>query len=449
MSTQFPAGTSDITTLADDDSFLVADNSDSDAIKKTNIAEIKTAISTETPTAGKIPRAGDDGRIALGWLPGVTGCTWDQVNDVYSGNPAAQTVHTNMRRCVINSSGEVQYYLNAYDSTLKEDGVTASVLDGTDGQVVVEILPVYCKTTWEGDVVTWEVSDTADAGFVLHPAFEDGAVSKIYIGAYDASVKDVSAGIYIGGLNLDDNTSRVDTTTDLIASVSGQYPMVGLTRAEFRTLAENAGYQLYDFWQHQLVQLLYLTEYGDWNSQEMLGEGNVNGTYVDSSDIQSDSPHTIAGTSNSLGNQSGHVNSADGTPFVSYRGIENPFGNCYQWLDGFNINDRQIYVNNDETTFADDTATNYTLLGAVLPSTNGYIKQIQKLDNIIIAATVGASSGSFVTDYLYTATGWRVASAGGRANCGLAAGLAFLRLHYSSANRFRYFGARLSKKIRE
>jgi hypothetical protein len=224
--------------------------------------------------------------------------------------------------------------------------------------------------------------------------------------------------------------------------------MVGLTRAEFRTLAENAGYQLEDFWQRQLVTLLYLTEYGNWNSQSMVGEGNANGTYLESSAIQSDSPHTIAGTSNSLGNQSGHINSADGTPFVSYRGIENPWGNCYTWLDGFNIYDRQIYVNKDETTFVDDTATNYTVLGAALPSTNGYIKQIQKLDNIVIPLTTGGTSGVFVTDSLYTSAGWRVASAGGSASSVLSAGLAYLHLLSSSATRYRRYGARLSKKYR-
>jgi len=378
----------------------------------------------------------------------ISSCTWDQINDVYSGNPFATEAHKAMRRCVINNQGEVQYYLNAYDSTLKEDGVTASVLDGTDGQVVVEILPVWVKTTWNGDIVTWELSGSSFSGAVLHPAFDSGNVQKIFIGAYDASVKDVSAGAYIGGLNLDNNTSRVDTTTDLIASVSGQYPMVGLTRAEFRTLAENAGYQLEDFWQRQLVTLLYLTEYGNWNSQNVIGEGNVNGVYLASSSIQSDSPHTIAGTSNSLGNQTGNVNSADGTPFVSYRGIENPWGNCYTWLDGFNIYDRQIYVNNDETTFVDDTATNYTVLGAALPSTNGYIKQIQKLDNIVIPLTTGGTSGVFVTDYLYTSTGWRVARAGGAASLGLSAGLAYLTLSVSSAGRTRSCGARLSKKYR-
>ena len=44
-----------------------------------------------------------------------------------------------MRRCLQNDDGTVNYYLDPTDSTLKEDGATASVLDGTDGQVMVEI----------------------------------------------------------------------------------------------------------------------------------------------------------------------------------------------------------------------------------------------------------------------------------------------------------------------
>ena len=44
--------------------------------------------------------------------------------------------------------------------------------------------------------------------------------------------------------------------------------------------------------------MLYLTEYGTFASQAQLGAGNTNGSYLSSSDVQTDSPHTIAGASN-------------------------------------------------------------------------------------------------------------------------------------------------------
>src|SRR5699024_656169 len=136
----------------------------------------------------------------------------------------------------------------------------------------------------------WSVSPVPLAGYTLHPAFE-GGIELTYIGAYDAIVYDNSAGGYINGLNLDNNTSRVTLGEDLLASVAtGNFPMVGLTRNEFRTLADNAGFQLYDFWQHQAVMMLFITEYGTWNSQGVLGRGNVDRSYPASSSNQNDSP---------------------------------------------------------------------------------------------------------------------------------------------------------------
>lgn len=377
--------------------------------------------------------------------------SWNMETDTWSGNPHANAAHESMRRCVVDNTGTVQYYLDEYDSTLQADGVTPANLDGTDGQVMVEIAPFYVRTAFNGHVATWSVSPEPLPGYVLHPAF-DGGVLKSYVGAYDAIVYDTSAGAYIDGLNLDDNTSRVALGEDMLASVAtGNFPMVGLTRNEFRILAENAGFQLYDFWQWQAVMMLFVTEYGSWNSQAVLGRGNVDRTYVESSSDQADSPHTAPGLSNVIGNGSGGIDDADGNPWVSYRGIENPWGNCWNFVDGWNIQDRQSYVSNDETSFADDTADGYDAIGGLMPvGSDSAIKNWQFVDNVFLVRTVddGASTSAFVTDNFWTNTGWRVAFVGGGADHTLKAGLTCCNLSNDSAHRNRSRGARLSKKLR-
>ena len=62
-----------------------------------------------------------------------------------------------MRRCLLNDDGTVNYYLCASDSTKKEDGITVSVLDGTDGQVMVEILKFAYKYAYNAatNVHSW------------------------------------------------------------------------------------------------------------------------------------------------------------------------------------------------------------------------------------------------------------------------------------------------------
>jgi hypothetical protein len=280
----------------------------------------------------------------------------------------------------------------------------------------------------------------------------DGGVLKSYIGAYDAIVYDTSASAYIDGLNLDNNTSRVNLGEDLLASVAtGNFPMVGLTRNEFRTLAENAGFQLCDFWQWQAVMMLFITEYGSWNSQAVLGRGNVDRSYPSSSSNQSNSPHEAPGLSNVIGNGSGGIDDSDGDPWVSYRGIENPWGNCWNWLDGWNIQDRQSYVSNDETVYADDTSAGYSAIGDTMPTANDVaIKNWQFVENVFLVREVGggASTSAYVTDHFWTNTGWRVAHVGGSAESALRAGLACCRLNYDSVYRTRSRGARLSKKLR-
>lgn len=54
-------------------------------------------------------------------------------------------IQSEIRRCVVKN-GVVQYYLNPDDSNFKEDGVTPAILDGTDGDVMVEIPEFFYKT---------------------------------------------------------------------------------------------------------------------------------------------------------------------------------------------------------------------------------------------------------------------------------------------------------------
>lgn len=377
-------------------------------------------------------------------LTAVSSVTWDMATDTYTGSPKVTLVHKNMRRCVINNQAQVQYYLDEFDSTKKEDGTPAD-LSGADGQVVVEINPTYVRRSFVGSKMTTELTHAPLPGFKLHEAFS-GGVLKHYIGAYDATVWSVAGGENLSGLNLDNNLPRINLATDYLTSLPDSFAMVGVSRTNFRTLAQNGGYQLYDYWQWELLKTLFIAEFGNWNSQAVLGNGNVSGAYPASSDVQSDSPHTMNGRSNSLGNNSG---SSATNPFVSYRGIENPWGNAWQYIDGVNILERQLWVSNDETVYNDNNETGYAALGAPLPE-NGYIKEWQKITNGFLPAVAGggASAATFIGDYLYTSAGRRALLVGGVADLGAIAGLCCARGNYAASRSYRSLSARLSKKLR-
>lgn len=376
--------------------------------------------------------------------------------------------HTNMRRCLLLDNGTVNYYLDPNDSEKKADG-TASTLTGADGMVMVEIPAFYVRRVVVGTITTWLVADTALPGFVLHPAFtKDGStVTHRYYSAYDACAFDVSGSAYISGLNRDNavsNTPNVDataTTGDKLASVSGIYPMVGLTRAQFRTIAANrgTGWRQLDWTLFSAVQVLYLTEYQTFFSQSVLGDGNVNGSYLSQDGVQANSPNSIAGLTNSWGNGSTRGNQPSagakpGTAFMSYRGIENFYGNVWNWADGcivnpdgsVSANQARMWWTNNSADFSDTVKTNMTEIAVNLTTGGDYISALAATDYFFVATSVsGGSSSTYITDQYFGSTSDdRVVLVGGYAADGAIAGAFLVNAALDSSGANRSVGGRLA-----
>jgi len=141
--------------------------------------------------------------------------------------------------------------------------------------------------------------------------------------------------------------------------------------------------------------------------------------------------------------------------YMTYRGIENFYGNIWKWVDGFNINGGIPYASNVDTDFADDTATGagstYARLldingdGITLPQgANDYQSTLEQIKGGFLPSALGGSASTYITDYYYQAAGWRVAMLGGEANVALIAGAACWSLHHASASDSGDLGGRLS-----
>lgn len=392
----------------------------------------------------------------------TTDLSWDSATDTYTrsnGLSTTQTItniHRKMRRCLLMDDGTVNYYLNSVDSTLKAIGGSSN-LSGVDGQVMVEIPKFYVKYSRVGTVNTWAISEVPYPDYTLHPAFikDDKEVSYRYIGAYDACVNTTGT-TYQSGLNYDNNVGAGqlwNTGTAKLSSVSGIYPAIGITRNHSRLMAANrgTGWRQQDFFLVSAIQLLYLIEYGSFYSQSKIGVGNTGvstGYAAASSGVQTDSPNSNAGKSNAIGNATGAVASATrDTAWMSYRGIENFFGNCWKFVDGININTHQAYVTNrnQRSSYADDAMTNYTAYGALLGATDGWVNNIVPESSSFLPSSVGGGSSTYLTDYYYqTAAGYQVAFFGGDAVSGGYAGVFCWGVNASSAHASRDFGARLA-----
>jgi hypothetical protein len=417
-------------------------------------------IGTTTPTekldvTGNIKASGSiiAPYIYAGNIATIGSFTWNTATSspaaaINVGTTTVTPIHSGMRRCLMNDSGVVQYYLSPTNSALKADG-TASVLTGADGQVMVEIPAFYTRREVSGTFITWYVSPVELPGYTLHPAFtKDGVqVPFRYYGAYDACVFDVSASAYISGLNWDNNSGAGNgvavnvtaTTGDVLASVSGVFPMVGLTRAEFRTIAANrgTGWRQIDWTLFSAVQLLYLIEYQSFYSQNILGAGNTATTYAASSGTQSDNGGSEAGKSNSIGNAStnttnGASSASRGVAWMSYRGIENFYGNEWNWADGCIVNpdgtasagQGDWWFTNNSADFSDSVRTNMTQIMSTAPTTSGFVSALASVDNFFIATSVsGGSSTTYLTDQYFASTSAdRMVRVGGNALNGANAG---------------------------
>lgn len=394
----------------------------------------------------------------------ISDVSWDSSADTYVVTKTGPTAtHLGMRRCLLLDNGTVNYYLDPKDSTKKADG-TAADLTGADGMVMVEIPKFYTKRTVVGNVTTWSIASYPEVGYTVHPAFiKDGVeVNFRYYSAYDACYLDATDSTYKSGLNLNDLTSSLDLAADKLSSVSGIYPIVGVTRAECRSLAANrgTGWRQLDWALFSAVQVLYLTEYGTFNSQSAIGNGNTRHTsWPASSSTQTDSRANVAGLSNGNGNATandsdGTINTNDNGDYMSYRGIENFYGNVWNWADGVIVNpDGTVGTNagdwwftNNSADFSDSARTNMTQLSTTGPTSSNYARSLAAIDNFFIANSVtGGSATTYITDFYYGSTSAdRVVFVGGNATGGLIAGAIVVRADRVSSDSFRDIGARLA-----
>ena len=392
-------------------------------------------------------------------------------------------VQSLMRRCVVDDLGVVKYYLKADDSTKKEDG-TSAVLDGTDGQVMVEIPAHYRKCTLNS------AQSYMDVEISLYP-FE-GAVPRPrrLVSAYEATIdrsgdtlKLASVVNNTAAFRGGNNTADWDETYRDLRGL----PATNVSLTNFRTYGRNRGskWGCYDYNAHLDIYWLFCIEYATLDSQKtfnpaLTAEGyHQGGLGAGVSNINSNSwsnyngynPFIPCGFTNSLGNATGvktwemseaqaeAYGSEFSTSVPSYRGIENPFGHIWKWTDGFlgvgNGEYQEVYVCRDPEKYSSSVTADYTDMGHEA-SANGYCKYIYASDSAIDQAKRvygdifdrddSGSASTFFCDYHYHANadgsvyGLRV---GGSANSGSNDGLAYLNADNAPSNAYAYIGSRL------
>ena len=258
---------------------------------------------------------------------------------------------------------------------------------------------------------------------------QTGGYEYIYISAVEQDGYTKSNKFYIGRYTASGSSSA-------IASKSGVADLVSISIKDFRTAAKKVGtnWGQLDILRWSILQMLYLVEYADYDSQKMLGNGVCSGSKINSGGCD-----TLLMKSGCLAN--------DKKSAVIYRGIENIFGNIFQWCDGINFTDSQAWVCTDPTKYESDKfASPYTKLGWKCPSTDGYIKDVGYDANfpaLQLTKTTGGSDSTYIPDYSSYNSGSRVLRVGGYYSYVLDCGLWYFSWYYGSSYAYSYVGGRL------
>lgn len=377
------------------------------------------------------------------------------------------------RRCNVLDDGTITAYYG--DESYTEDG--------SNGQVMVyqsafyyKVVPLKLEKNTDSNIgyhlrkVNYYVSSKPKTGFKLHPAFFDengNAINYILFSADEGSMFDVSANEYV---NDGTNTDTAIEVGDLLCSVANVKPISGLKKPLNKTnlelMAQNrgSGWHLETIKATSANQLLMMIELGIMSTQNGIGQGVVSITGDTAYNCSS-----LTGSTAELGNSTGQaketVNEIGGTQTaytesgkvsVTYRGVENPWGNISKHIQGINIwgdgtmSGGQPYIANNFTFNESKHSDNYEPVGFTFPNGNGYISAMgygsEKYDWLIMPSEIGGTSALPVGDYIYVASnlnGYRIVQLGGGCRSGDYAGGFYQIANGTVGDRSRGAGGRL------
>lgn len=312
----------------------------------------------------------------------------------------------NKIRMVGFKGGKVTKEIKPSNKTQYIDGTTVS----SDVDVMVEIPKVYWKFVTIPNGYEMRISNYKIDNYYDCYAHKVGGVEKdfIYVGAY--------LGYNEGGK---------------LRSKSGVSPTVNTTLTQFRNYAHNvgSGYQQFNWFTLSLLQILYLIAYKNLNSQNALGMGVCSAS------------KTNTGGTNTKGIIFGNDNKSQQVCFL---GIEDFYGNIYQWIDGMKTDGSfNVLVTPDNRNF-NDNGSGFKNVGKFLSNySSGYTsKVVHTNEGGFFPKEFNGSATTNYSDWGHVSSGC-FARFGGSWSVGVGVGAFFLYVDCSPSNSNSDLGSRL------
>lgn len=264
---------------------------------------------------------------------------------------------------------------------LHEDGTTADISSGAEGDVMIAFPRRGLRITTIGETITISMTDNPNDPDYEYLAHQRGGTGKdvFYLGAYKGYEADSK-----------------------LRSLSGKAPTSNKTIGAFRTLAQangaangagGSGYDQSGFYQLTFRQAMYILKYKTLDSQAAVGRG-----YVDTGVAYSTYNAKSTGGTETKGMDWGETTGKD---HMKLFGIEDFWGNIYEWIDGlFCDANRHILTG---TQAFNDTGVGYEDQGLGATANIGnYMSRPQGTTKTgFIAKEVGGSATTYFCDYAY------------------------------------------------
>ena len=328
------------------------------------------------------------------------------------------------RRCIVDAAGQIVAWY----------GDNNYIEDGSIGQVMIyqpkfyyQRLPIKTANGLIGKIVRKEtiaISETLQPGFKIHPAFVDtngNTLEYILLPAYESCYYSESNSSFVTN-----DSGTMNFEYDSLASIAGAKPCSGVSNQFTVINAEQMANNIGQGWHitnaaaESANQMLMLIEFGTLNGQTALEVGLSNLPNTEGYNCASQT-----GSTSSLGNTSGAASStinitnnqintydAAGRRAISYRGMENPWGNTWRFIGGLNISGSGAqrggipYICSDFNYTPTQISSNYISAGFSLPANNGWISAMgygeEALDWLLMPAeATGANSALPVGDNVW------------------------------------------------
>ena len=303
-------------------------------------------------------------------------------------------------------------YNSPFDNFAPWKGMVRST-DANAGEVVA-IPKFYYKWTKTGTILKLQVSAGPQDGFSISPAHQNrsdgtGERDVVYVGRYHSM-------------------SGSKSTT-------GGNPLTDVSLSSARTAIHNLGPKVwqYDFAMRCTIQMLYLVEFANWNSQEVIGYGCGN-----------NSGKEPVGASDSMPYHTGTMQSSRTAYGVGcqYRHIEDLWGNVRDWLDGVYYDGSGMNVNVTPSTYADTSGGK-----SVGTPSGGYpselaIPTVSGLDWALYPSVSNGSGSTYISDAWGFDSSGPCLCSGGNYGQGQAYGLWYVG-YTGSGSSDGYVGCRL------